>query len=431
MSKVLAVLVSILVCGVVSAQAKKLPYQQAQLLKDAKYYLDQSEGLLEAIDQKIGPMKVGDPSVQLRDVQTILNTTDKVAQYLKNADSRFKQLPADHPDVKAQADRYAALKPRLDANVSKATELKKGLDGIVNQGGTAEWKADFERLREINQMFGDPQILQTQPERAIDVIRQIPAVKAERARIAEKYGALMQQNTPESRDMKGVLNYFDERFGGFDRACQQFAAEAPAGIRKEISDATKMGEGAVAEKKHAFFGEGGGVAQQLGFAQTRLDVFSAIAPDSAEVAACKNELAAARENLKQMSASLQDNIIAANKVPNQTYSGGDIPALVAMIEAQWKEAGLPNEVLKTGINSTEWRRDTRWEWSSASKAWQKYDKSKLQGFIIIKRDDTRASVHYVNFLRNHLANDSVTAYWFNDPKEELSVTYLMLLSNVK
>jgi hypothetical protein len=423
--------VSLLFCGVAFAQTKKLNYQQVQQLKDAKYYLDQSEGLIDAIDEKLNPMKVGDPSVQMRDVQTILNTTSQVSQYLTNTENRFKQLPADHPDVKPEIERHGKLKQRLTAQDTKANEIKKGLEGVVGQGQTAAWKADFDRLREINQMFGEPQILNTHPEKAIEIIKLISAVKAERARIAEKYAALLQQETGESRDMKGVLSYFDQQFGSFDKYCQQFAAEAPAGIRKDIADGIQMGESAVADKNPAYFGPDGGVNQRLSWAQTKLDILTAYAPDSAEAGACKNDLATARDKVKQMSASLQDNIIANNRVPEQTYSEPDLNAMIEMVGAKWGEANLPNAVLKTGINSRGWTRDTRWSWNSISKAWEKYDKSKLQGFVVVKRDDTHAVVHYVNFFKDHLSNDRITAYWFDDPKDEPSITHIMLLSNVK
>jgi len=429
MYRLLACAVALLVCTSTFAQSKKLGYPHAQLLKDATYYLDNSSGLIDAMDAALAKMKVGDASVPIEKVQTVINTRDKVAQYMKNADDRFKQLPADHPDVKEQLDRVAPLTKRLAEAEAKAKEIHKGLAAVVGQGGGQEYKADFARLREISQMFSNPQIINTQPDKAIDIIKQIPAVKKERARIAEKYAALMQQNTTEARDMKGTLSYSDGKIGEFDKFCQQFAADAPGEIRGSIKKTLDMGAGAVAEKKHAFFGEQGGVPQQLNRVATHLDIFTAISPDSPDAAACKQELADARTKVKEMQASLRDSIIANNPMPKESYRGEDSKALIDTIKAKWTESAVAGDVLKMGINSNEWRRDTRWEWDA--NAWRKYDKSKLQGFVIVKLNDTQGVVHYLNFVKDHLSNDAVAAYWFDDPKSDPEVTHLMLLSNVK
>lgn len=426
-----ATAVLFVICGATFAQSKKLNYQQAQLLKDAKYYLNQCEGLLDAIDEVLGPMKAGDSSVQIGDVRKVLNTLERIKQYFANVENRFKQLPANHPDVKEQADRYSTFRQRAAEQEAKATQIMKGLEEVVGQGQTEQWKTDFERLREINAMFGDPQIIYTNPERAIEIIKQIPAVKAERARIAEKYAALLHQETGESRDMKGVLNYFDRQFGEFDRYCREFAADAPAEIRRDIAKANQLSETAIADNRPAYFSPEGGINQSLSQAQVKLDLLLAYLPDSPEAAACNSELAEARARIAQQAASLRETIIANNHVPEQSYSGPDRDAMVEMVLAKWKEANLPNEVLKAGINSNQWTRDTRWVWSSGYKAWEKYDKSRLQGFVVVRKDDTVAVIHYVNFLKDHLSNDKIAAYWFDDPKDEPSYSHLLLISNVK
>jgi hypothetical protein len=242
---------------------------------------------------------------------------------------------------------------------------------------------------------------------------------------------LLQQNTPQSKDMNSVLRYFDQQFGAFDAAVQQYAASAPAQITADIDAALSMGKDAVTNKKHLFFGEGGGVAQRLGWAESKVAVLAAIAPNSPDTVTAQQKLADARVAVKQMKEALTDDIIGSNKPADDRYRGPDRDHLLEIIKSKWAAEGNGAEVLKSGINGSEWRRETRWDWSSASKAFQKVDYSKLQGYVIVKYNDTQAAAHYVNLAKDHLANDSIKAYFLNDPKEVPDLSYRMLLKNVK
>src|SRR5207253_1746357 len=83
-------------------------------------------------------------------------------------------------------------------------------------------------------------LIQTQPERAIEVVKQIQNVKDERKRIAEKYADLLKQDTGASQQMNSTLKYFDEVFGRFDKAATDYAARAPAEIDRGIGETTKI-----------------------------------------------------------------------------------------------------------------------------------------------------------------------------------------------
>lgn len=415
--------------GEACAQEKRLDYRQEQALKDARYYLDQAEGIAKALEEKIKDWKVGDTSIQIGTVQNYLASKDKASQYLKNAADRFKQLPVGHSEVRPVADRYQPLVDSLSASETKLNAVHAGLKSVVEQGAGAGYKADFDRLREINAMYSNPRILQEQPERAIDVIKQISAVKAERQRIAEKYGDLLKQSTPQSRDMNGVLRYFDQQFGAFEQATQKYAAEAPAQIKKNLEDALKMAADAVAHKRHLYFGEGGGVNQQLSFARTRCSVLAAIAPNTPETTAAEQAIADATSQVKQMKASLNDAIIESNDLPNSSYAGPDKVELIGIVKTKWADSGVAGEVLTVGINSANWQRETRWEWRAG--AWHKVDYSKIQGHVIVKADEKLANVHYINITKDHLAQDAIKAYFFNDPKAEVEVGDKVLLAKVK
>lgn len=408
----------------------RLDYRQEKELKDAIGYLDEVEGTLNAIDEKTKGMQVGDASVPMQDVQNYVATKDKCVQRLGYAETRLTKLPADHPNVKPELERMAKLKEQLAATEKRLNELSGALGKVVEQGASAGYKADFARLKEIAQMFGEPQDLQTHPQRAIETIRQMPAAKKERERIEQTYANLLKQETAESRNMAGVLHHFDDNFGRYEQATNAYAAEAPAAIQDDIDQVLKMADDAVKNQRHLYFGEQGGVKQRLGIAQTHYDVFAAIAPDSAATVTAKQNLDAARAKVKEMKASLNDAIVAANNVPEETYSGADKAQLIELVKKKWSESGVASPVLKVGINSQQWQRNTRWEWNR-SNAWEKVDKSFIQGHVIVKQDDKTAVIHYVNLVKDHLANDQITAHFFEDPKLEPDVSRKLAAAKVK
>ncbi len=115
--------------------------------------------------------------------------------------------------------------------------------------------------------------------------------------------------------------------------------------------------------------------------------------------------------------------------PAEQCNGADKEELIALVKAKWAEASVDAEVLKMGINSTDWRRDTRWEY--ASKTWSKVDQSRIQGFVIVKAGDDMAVVHYINLVKDHMAGDKITAWNLDDPKAEPDVSQKLLLKNVQ
>lgn len=422
-------LVAVTLCTTVSAQQKRLDYRQAQALKDAIYYLDQTDGILEQIEERSKDWKVGDSKVPITEVDNLISNSERIGQYMTNAKTRFDTLPA-HPDVDSERERFNTVSKRLEASNKKLADIKAGLIGVVNKGG-AEYKADFDRLKEINQMYADPQIIDSRPDEAIEILKQLPNVKAERARIAEKYADLLNQPTDGARQMKDVLNYFDAVFGRFMQHADQYASESPPAIKNELDFAVQQAQTAVANKSPAYFGPEGGITQRLAMAKTRIDVLTALRPDSPESKAALADYEATQVKIAETGKSLEANILEANRVPDERYSAADKDELIQIIKAKWAAEGTGGEPLKVGMNSAGWKRDTRWEWSSADKAWYKVDKSKTQGYVLMKHSDSVAAVWYVNLVKDHLADDRVTAWFFDDPKEQPALIHQVLMKNVK
>jgi hypothetical protein len=407
----------------------KLNYKEEQLVKDSIYYLEIVEENAAAIAKKSAPLKVGDAGVKIEDVKAMLEQRNGCLKYLKYVDDRLKQLPLDHSKVKPLVARSEAAKTSVADSEKKLNELLAGLQKVVDQGADEGYKSDFARLKEINKMYYDEQIFQRRPDEAAAIIRQIPAVKEERAGIAKKYADLLKQTTPESRDMNGVLAYCDEVLAKFEKAGAAFAAAAPDEIARDLESANTMARQGVENKNPLFFGEHGGINQRLNWAESRYLVLAALAPDAASTAAARKKIDATRSDIARTRESLIESIIAANTVPAESYNQADRGALLKLVESKWAEAKNPAQVLKVGINSKAWQRVTRWEYRS--KTWTLVDYSWIQGFVVIKLDEKTAGVFYINIDKNHVAQDALAAYYFNDPKLPVQAGNKILLQNIK
>jgi hypothetical protein len=313
---------------------------------------------------------------------------------------------------------------------TKLKEVEAGLKGVVAQGEGEGYQADMKRLREIIVMYAEPRVMETRAKVAAELIGELEAVKAERKKLGEKYAGLVAQQGKAGQDISGVMAYADERIGAFEKAAATFAAGAPTAIDGEIADVMKMAKEGVANKKPLYFSEGGGIAGRFVRIDNTLLVWKAISGEAA-VKGEEQKVASARAEVKRMGDSMTAQIVAENKVPVDSYRGGDREQILGILKAKAAEGLAGKEVLKVGINSTQWDRDTRWKWQDAQSSFYKIDVSRMQGWILVKDGAEMAAVHYVDFAKDHLKGDAVSAGFLDDPKGEVYVTHRVLLKNVR
>lgn len=414
-----------------AAQEKRLDYRQEGSLKDAVYYLNQVEGIVGSMEKASAKWKAKDPSVSVNDVNGQLQHRDRATQYLNNASTRLKALPADHSKVKPELKRYDDATGRLAKVEAKLVEIKKGLDKVVKQGETPAYRNDFDRLKEINQMFADPSGLRSRPAQAVEAAKQVGAAKAERERIAQKYDDLLKQPTGEAKQMREVLAHSERVFGEYEKALKEWLDDAPGEVEKGAAEAVRTAKEGVNNNKPGYFGEQGGVRQRLAQARETYEVLAALSPDGAGTARAKRAVDEAKAATAEMGAKFIESTVASNPAPEDGYHGSDEAALVNVLREKWAKGGNGTAVLKVGVRGPNWQRTTRWEWSAAHKGWEKVDKSRIQGFVVVKVDDRHAAVWWVNLVKDHLNGDVVAAHFVSDPKKNPDVTNLVLVVKVK
>ena len=156
------------------AQYPKLDPRQRELLSAAKSQLDRAGANIERLAQATTRLKVGDPSVRLQDVEVLLERKREAVQSLVDANSRFRQLPLAHPDVKAQAERLRPLRESLSEAEQQLIVVHDALVAAVGAGSEVSAVVDFERLREFASSFGELVPLSADVERATAVAKLLP-----------------------------------------------------------------------------------------------------------------------------------------------------------------------------------------------------------------------------------------------------------------
>jgi hypothetical protein len=414
-----------------AADDKPLEYKEKMLLKDVVSYNDQVEDMVEPMERESAGWMAGRTDIAAEKVRAVLGTRDKCVQYLKHAKTRLDKLPAKHADVAPEVARYEDLGKRVTAVEKKAEAVSKGLSAVAEQGKSLTYKVDFDRLREINLMLSNPQALRTNPRDAVEVVKLVTPMKAERKRIAERYAELLKQDTPEAEQLRAALKQSEQTFGELEKAVADFVTAAPAEIDQVVDETLKLAQQAVAERKPAVFAEGGGVPQRVASAEERYAILAAIDPDSAVAKAAEIKVRKLKGDVAQMGRALRGEIVAGNSVPAETYAGPDAEVLRQIVKQKWEAEGAGSPVLKIGLNSQAWQRDTRWEWNRVSLAFEKVDRSRAQGFVVVPLDGETGAIHYVDLVKDHLAADAIKAYFPEAPKDEPHAGRLVLLKNVK
>ncbi len=411
------------------AQYPKLDPRQRELLSAAKSQLDRAGANIERLAQATTRLKVGDPSVRLQDVEVLLERKREAVQSLVDANSRFRQLPLAHPDVKAQAERLRPLRESLSEAEQQLIVVHDALVAAVGAGSEVSAVVDFERLREFASSFGELVPLSADVERATAVAKLLPRLRAERSAVAERHRERLQQSTPIAKEWATVLADFDRRFAEFTAAVDEFAAAAPADLARQLSGVLATAQAAVASGTHAEFGAESELSQRVERIARELALLEAIAPAGAPTDSARAAFASAIAKLRELSGGFVESIVAAATMPPDRYRGADREALIAVLRACWQADGNGKAALAVGIRGENWRREVRWDW--IGDAWRRIDRSRLDGFVIAAHDERVAVRHAVELTKDHGRGDAITARLVEDPSAEPAVSVCLLRNNVR
>ncbi|HRX85514.1 MAG TPA: hypothetical protein P5572_10890 [Phycisphaerae bacterium] len=405
----------------------KLDYRQEEQLKNARFHTNDVEGKAGAIAQFVEQVQATEDKrlVDFRAVRQALNTLEDADRKVGNARTHLEGLPADGAGVQQVADALAKAVASLEASRTVLVPLNESLSKLIDPAQYPDLQADTKRLSELASMYARPEVLVQDRPQAITLVNEAQAAAAERERLTKAYALLIHQQTEEGKRIAGLSNGFANNMSAFAAAAQQEQAKLPDQIRADLAEVRAIMKAAVEEKKPLYFT--GGIPQHLEFADDKLALYAALDPEGAKALA--DEVAKTRKDVKTAQDALRKDIIAANELPADNYTGADRDAVSALAVKTWKERDPNAEVLAVRIPAEVWKRETLWRFSSDRM--YKVDRSKLQVQVVVKHDAELAVIQPINLSKDHLSSDHINAYPFWDRDDELQPQSFLPLAKVK
>jgi len=396
--------------------APRLDYKQEKTLKDARWYLRQTQGynakaqaVVAAMDAEEGPKPVHSQ------VQAALGVLKTSAEKHKLAVDYINALPGEHPAVAetakqtdAAGDTLGALRSRLEAEDARLAKIT----GLENY---PQYQADFDLMTELGRRYANFDAMTQQPDKLVYIIEEDGQVLKDVQRIARTYLPLVEQKTDAGLVMEKKLAWFVGNREAFVKRALELKASLPALFEADLARAMEIAREGVEQQRPLYFGEDSGIAQQMGFAERRLVLLEAFDKQAAEP--YRKQLEEARAQVKQMAKTLEAQIIANNPVPPDRYRGDDRDKLVALAKQAWAKQQEDAQVLAVSIPSEAWKRETRWVWGTGE--WYKVDKSKLRVQLLVAHDKELAVIRPINLVMDHLSSDTLSAWAMDSIDEEL------------
>lgn len=407
----------------------KLDYQQQEALKRADFNLRQVEGAvstLGALTQSLRAIK-DQTKVPYRQVAGGVSTLNDAQRKFGWVIDSSKALPRSGEGVAKLLSRIKQAETELKLAADYLLPLNQTLTKMVDPSSYPELQADTKRIQEISRMFSNKMILLSNRSLAAETVKQAKPALDEANRLADKYAALVQQQSAQGKAIDRQIQYLIKKQDEFLEFGQQQAAALPAEIGKHLERARSLADRAVENQKPLFFT--GGIPQEFGFAeekQSLLEVLDAKAAQTVakQIKALRSELAVAQKKLSR-------KIIDENQLPADRYRGADRDKAIDVAVDAWKYQEKEFEVLASPIPSESWARETMWQYSNGT--WYFVDRSKLQVRLIVadKEDPKLGVIRPVTVIKDHQKGDSLIGVPLWNIKDELPPSSYLLRSKLK
>ncbi|MEM6313932.1 MAG: hypothetical protein AAF743_07580, partial [Planctomycetota bacterium] len=409
------------------AAAQEIEYKYRADLDALKFNVRELEAKADAMEAWVAQFENADPvTVPDAELNKYANAYNDALRKAGFAADSVKKLPGDHPLVQEQIKKFQDAATRIDATQAVFAKIFEAKQAGTDTTQFGDIEADLKKLNEITDGYGNWQeLFWNRPAFATQLLTDHPNAVAEYNRIAQAYAPLLKSDTAEAKQLNNRLAYVANRLNELQQARVQYLPFNLEKATEALDAAQQLINTGINEKKPAFFGEDGGVNQQLGMAEVRIALIAAIEPGRERAYQQRYENLTAQSS--QAATMLRESIIANNRGPDDRYRGPDRDAILAKVRAAYLAEYPDDTILAIRIPGENWERITKWEWFHD--AFYKVDYSKLQASVIIQTSPTEATYYPVNLRVDHLKNDEFAAYPWS--KEDAPVRWTMLIENVK
>jgi hypothetical protein len=412
--------------GVAGAAPQKLNKRDAETVQRADGQCEEVAKALAEIGKTKEAIETSDassiPEETIRDLKDQIKFANNK---LDAAERTIRFLPADHPEVVAQAEKIAGQRAALAAATEAIDGFNKRLEKALAVGEGPGAKSDIENVKAMSKAYTPFQLAQD-PKVTAELAARVAADVQTLIALREKFKPLVQRGTPEGKEYKYWAESAESHVGQFRYKCQIYTEKGADVIPAAIANAVTAAEQAAAQKKPDFFT--GGVADQLDMARRNVQVYAAVVgADDPMTVKLQAALAAGEKRIEALRSTLREEILASMKTPPDAYKGADKAQLKALVEKEWKAVYPKDEVLAVRFVAPEWKHKTGATWSAAWKSWEDYDYSDMQVRVIVKTDKKLATVYWVYLTKDHMAKDRIKV----DARTKGGGSDEMLLANVE
>jgi hypothetical protein len=265
-------------------------------------------------------------------------------------------------------------------------------------------------------------ILQQDPGRAARLFGELGPANEEVASFEKKYADFLKQQNADTNRIRRELKSARGQLDKVQQVAAKYADSAVTLAKQQLDEAQKIIELGLSQRKPAFFGADGGVTQQVGMAEDRVKLATAINPTAAMPLV--ERLGVVKAQARQAGEALKAEIIAANKPPADRYQGSDASALKEQAKAAWLAEHPDDEIVLVTIPTGNWKRETKWTWWND--AFYFTDRSDLQAAVVFRAEGENGEqeLHWypVDITKDHQTGDTLKfSPWATEPLDKLTV----------
>lgn len=407
----------------------KLDYRQREAMKKADFTLRQVEGAISTLTSLTESLKaVHDQSqAPYRKVASGVNALDDAQRRYGWVVEAMNGLPRNGEGIAKLNARIDQAEAGLKSAADYLLPLNQKLAKMVDPSSYPQLQVDLKRIQEISMMFGNKMIFLTNRPLAAKTVEQAKPALEEANRLADKYAALVQQQSQQGKAIDRQVKYLIKKQGEFLDFGKQQAAILPAEVDKHLAKARSLAEQAVEKQKPRFFT--GGIPQELGFAEEKQSLLEVLDPKAAQSMAEK--ISELRTRLSATQKTLAQKIIDENQLPSDRYHGADRDKVIEVAVDAWSYQQKEFELLASPIPSANWARETMWQYSNGT--WYFVDRSKLQVRLIVAdaQDKRLAIIRPVTIIKDHQKGGSLIGVPLWNIKDEIQPSSYVLRAKVK
>ncbi len=299
---------------------------------------------------------------------------------------------------------------------------------IVHAQSAAEQaQAEWKRMNEMTESLTAPEYVGRNPEADLVAAANLTHYREHLNDVAKKFAAEIKEDNQPFRNLGYMLEHLETALTGFERAAKEYGSlEA---INRDLDHVLEMAKMAVENQAPAYFRPENDIFRSTQTAKTRIRYLQSLDPESAAVTTANERFAETVKQVRVIEQSLAASILQQNELPPDEYHGTDREALLKLLRDKWSQEGTSAEVLKVGIVAPEWTRSVTWE--IQNRTLYKVDKSRIQGYVIVKHNDQVAARHSINLVQDHLSNDKLSAGFLDDPRAEPELNSQILLDKIQ